>query len=69
MGFSKRKYSGDGLGIKKGPGFYLKVVAKLILNLSVFSLYVSSLKRKYSTAGTYFSLPESPPATKIAGRP
>ena len=38
MDFFKRKYSGDGLGIKKGPGFYLKIVAQLILNLSVFSL-------------------------------
>ena len=36
MDFSKRKCSGDGLGTKKVSGFYLKIAAQLILNLSVF---------------------------------
>ena len=38
MDFSESKYSGDGLGIKKGSVVSLIMVANLILNLSVFSL-------------------------------
>ena len=36
MDFSKRKCSGDGFENKKGLAIYLKTVAKLISNLSVF---------------------------------
>ena len=61
MDFSDRKCCEDGLGNKKGPGFYLKIVAQLILNLSVFSLFVFSLERTYSTAGNFFSRFLNPP--------
>ena len=36
MDFSERKCSGGGLGTKNGPVISLKMVANLILNLSVF---------------------------------
>ena len=39
MDFSKSKYSGDGLGTKKGQAIYLKMVANLISNLSVFIVF------------------------------
>ena len=43
MDFSERKCSGGGLGTKNGPVISLKMVANLILNLSVFHFVSLSL--------------------------
>ena len=61
MDFSDRICSGDGLGTKKGSGFYLKMVEQLILNLSVFPLFVFFFKEEIVLQLTFFSRFLNPP--------
>ena len=61
MDFSDRICSGDGLGTKKGSGFYLKMVVQLILNLSVFPLFVFFFKEEIVLQLIFFSRFLNPP--------